>query len=354
MNLQRSDIDLTFSRFMPLTGVLIGGLLLTQAWGASADTGGSAAASSVQNEVARDEVARGWLKRMSDAVHGQNYQGVFVYQRGDVIDTLRLIHRADEQGGRQRVTSMSGVPREIIRDGQDVTCYLPGRGHIRKAKTPYLKPLPFILTRDPLSLEAQFEFDVIGDGRVIDHSAKIIELVPKTPYQYGYRLWIDEQTGLVLRSDLIDEEGNIRERVAFTSLDLQDSISDQDLQPGPQVQSMIKEGVAVQATTGDQNGLAVGVFPLGYHLAARTMRQIGPDQVEVEHLVLTDGLATVSIFIDHHPLREDMLEGATDTGRGYAYGAYVDGQHVTVIGEVPQAAVVRIARQYVDYLGQAR
>lgn len=336
----------------PFKLALIGGFVLFQC--VAVQTSAMEAEQTQQGQAKADS-APAWLKRMSEAVNGQSYQGVFVYQRGESIETLKLVHQADDLGGRQRVTSLSGMHREIIRHGEEVTCYLADRGYIRKAKTPFLKPLPGILTRDPLSLASRFDFNLVDSGRVIDRAAQIVELVPRQPYYFGYRLWIDEQTGLVLRSDLLDSQGDVRERVAYTSLDLQTPIAEEDLQPSERVLSMLKSGQLAENVGGkDDLDEPLPDFALGYQLAAHTLRQIGPDKVEVEHLVLTDGLTTVSVFIDPNPSREDMLEGITDAGRGYAYGAYVAGRHVTVIGEVPQAAVTRIAEQFVADLEQAK
>ncbi len=288
-----------------------------------------------------DDVSVGsLLDKMSQAVHGSNYTGVFVYRHNRRIDTMRVIHRKDAEGERERLVSLTGVPREVIRVGNDVSCFLPDKRSVLVGHSHRRKPFPIALTHNPERLKPYYDFVLLGKDRTADRNARIIDVRPKDAYRYGYRLWMDEESGLLLRSDVLNEVGKVVEQVMFTSINVNPEISDKDLESkvdskgfrtiGPD------EDESVELDTSEWAPLAL---PAGFSVISRRFRQIGPERVQVEHFVLSDGLSTVSVFIDANPKRKDMLQGLSGNGAVNAYGVYRDEGHVTVVGEVPAATV---------------
>jgi len=63
----------------------------------------------------------------------------------------------------------------------------------------------------------------------------------------------------------------------------------------------------------------------------------------VEHLVYSDGLAAVSVFIEKTDRPAGVgSKGPSRMGAIHAYSKVMDGEQVTVVGEVPESTVAMI------------
>lgn len=285
-----------------------------------------------------DADVRVLLARMGDAMRGRDYEGTFIYRRADHVDTLQVFHRGSGGRERERLITLAGKAREIVRDGDDVRCILPDRGKVLVGHQHSRKPFPTALFDNPEALFPLYRFERDGGERIAGRDAEVIQVSPRDAYRFGHRLWVDSEAGLLLRSDVIDEAGEIVEQIIFTNVDVNAQVDDAELAPSTDVStfaevpdSAAEVMLTLPAWSGD--------LPPGYQLIKRRQRHVGADQVAVEHLLFSDGLSSVSVFIDPAPERDDLLQGDTRHGAASAFGAYHDGRHVTVVGEVPVATV---------------
>lgn len=287
-----------------------------------------------------------WLERMNEAMQNLNYQGEFVHAKGDQSQTLAIVHRAVNGEVTERLWSLDGPSREIIRDDKEVTCILADQKTVvveQRADTALGGPaFPM------LDLELQRYYDFLGHDkiqRIAGRQTRVLDVRPRDPYRFGYRLWLDTETALPLRSDLMSGDGKSIEKLYFIHISFPQTIPIADLQPKLSTQgySHYKRPVAdPQQAQSLVPEWVVGDLPRGFRLQ-RVQRRPGVDgKSTVEHLVYTDGLASVSLFIETLPEGDEKMVGVADTGN--VFGTLFGPFQVTVVGDVPVRTLRRIGR----------
>jgi len=292
-----------------------------------------------------DSAARDWLHRISQSGQTLNYDGVFVYQHDKQLQSMRVLRKVEPDRIRERLVSLNGAGREVIRDGQELRCYLPDTKSVlveqRKADS---REFPNLLPKSLEALEANYQFELGPKGRIADRMAQSILIRPKDGYRYGYRLWADEASSLLLMASLLDPEGNAIEQFMFTQVRIGPPIRDADLEPSTATKglSWFREDVASAPSRAPT--VTPGNLPSGFSLSARLMRKLPTAPAPLEHLVYSDGLAVVSVFVQRLEGQRGpaVLDGLVSKGAAHVFGRTVDGHHVTVIGEVPAPTVQQI------------
>lgn len=289
------------------------------------------------------------LERMVNAAQTLNYDGVFVYQNGEQMETMRIIHRVDASGEHERLVALTGVAREVLRDKSRVTCILPDDESVVVGKS---RPNPAIFAADG-GWNKYYTLSVAGGDRVAGRPTEIVVVKPKDRYRYGYRLGLDRETGLLLKSELVDEQGVPLEKIVFTSISLPKHIPDELLEPGISgkgfrwVINEAKPRPTDELGNREEGRWHAGWLPQGFDLSGRASGPTTTSLEPVEHLVYTDGLASLSVYIEHLEPNTERLEGLSSMGAVNAYGALIKGYHITVVGEVPQITVELVGRSIV-------
>lgn len=290
--------------------------------------------------------ARAWMDKVVTAALQLNYEGTFIYRRDDQLVAMRIIHVADGQKERERLIALSGRPREIIRDADGTVCILPEQKQVRMS-VGLNKHFPPRALDNPAVLEKYYRFTVGGADRIAGRSARMVVIEPRDRYRYGYRIWIDEGSGLLLQSDLVDENGNAVEQVMFTDINLVTSVTPAMAQAVVITDDMRK---AMAKSTAPQpvpskGGLSWSVAraPAGFKLAEQ-YRHRNRAGALMEHGVLTDGMASVSVFVEPLEAGQQAFEGVSHMGAVSAFGAVVNARQLTVVGEVPVGTVQQIGR----------
>lgn len=294
---------------------------------------------------ARADAAHDWLAKIDHAARTLNYDGVFIYQHDDHLESMRIFHAVTPKGGTvERLLSLNGVPREIVRDNREVRCYLPGQTSIivehRKADA---KPFPPFLPPTLSDLDKNYVITLGRTGRVAEFPAQLLVIKPRDDYRYGYHVWADRKSGLLVKAVLIDEKGKPVEQFMFTQLRVRKSIPPEELKPQA---ASTKNGIwrrdesEVAATQPPQ--WRVTQLPPGFTLSHYLIRRIPGHASPVEHLVFTDGLAAVSVFVEKTRPGRNMPQGPSRIGAVHAYGKLVGDHQVTVVGEVPALTVSMI------------
>lgn len=300
--------------------------------------------------VAADEIpsdARDWLQRMVRAVTQLNYEGTFVYDHGGQLEAMRIVHMADGDGEHERMLSLNGAAREILRDDNVLTCILPDSRSVVVEKSRPKRFVPERLLKLDEGVSRLYEFRLQGKDRVAGRTARQVVIQPRDDFRYGYRLWLDEQSGMPLKSDLINAEGRALEQMMFTTLEIRDYIDRQLLVPsitGKGFKWFRPKEEEGPETKKDAERWSVGALPPGFHMAMRAEHSMPMSRMPVAHLLYTDGLASVSVYIEHRGAVADALKGPSRMGAVNAYGLLVAGHQVTVVGEVPRATVEMIAQ----------
>jgi sigma-E factor negative regulatory protein RseB len=295
--------------------------------------------------VAAEDSAHDWLVRMLDATRHLSYDGTFVYRTGTRVETMRIVHRYAADGERERLIALDGAAREVIRTNDEVMCILPDDAVIlvgkRLVQGFQMNPV-FNLTQVPV----QYQLSLGGQGRVAGRVAVNLRLSPQDSMRYGYRLSLDQATGLLLRAALLGANEQVLEEIAYTNLTVPADISDQQLQP-----SVSGEGFTRYETGPDVGARAVpdevrwliAWRPDGFELREYLDGASARDDLSVEHFVYSDGLASLSVFIEQLPATEEPMTGHAQMGAVNAFGRMLEGHQVTVVGEVPAGTVERVA-----------
>lgn len=287
------------------------------------------------------EAAMQQLVDMTNAVRQANYDGVVVYSSGQRMETMRIVHGFDGKRERERLVSMSGDAREIVRDGDSVICVLPKQ----RAKMIDEGRPESLLPSVPLDALARlsnfYTVSSLGGGRVADRSCRGIAVQPKDSYRYGYRIWLDEEHQIPLKVSLVDGEGHVLEQMLFTQVIFPDAIAPEAFEP--QIDTEGFETIRHQATADaapiPASAWGIADLPPGFRVAAEDNQPLGDAQSPVNHLLLTDGLATVSVFAAANALPDKVFQGMSSLGAVNAFGRMVGDQHIAVVGEVPARTV---------------
>lgn len=291
--------------------------------------------------------AEAWLARVDGALRTLNYEGTFVYIHGDSVSTMRITHRGDAAGGVERLVSLSGPPHEVIRDHKTVESVFPDSRRVLMEQRGNDPHFPATLGRmDAARLVGDYALEDLGKGRVAGLSCRVIRIAPHDQYRYGYKLWLDVHTGMLLRSDLLSENGQMVARVMFTSLSYPQRIPDAalratEIRPGF---TWNRQGDREQPAP-DETGVRwqAARLPPGFVLASRDIQRVAGTRQPVRHLMFSDGLATVSVFAEAAAQNDHALIGPSAMGPVNAFGRQIGDRHVTVVGEVPAATVKLIA-----------
>ncbi len=291
-----------------------------------------------------DTDARTWLERMTVASRTLNYSGTFVYQHQGQLEAMRIIHAAGSGGERERLMSLTGPKREILRDNQIVTCILGDRESVHVNRSQPRTPFPANFPESLPELQKLYRFNVGDEERVAGLPCRVVEVMPRDAYRYGRRLCVHSDNHMLLRSELTNLQGEPVEQMMFTSVSFPKHISEQALLPdlSSADYSWQLEPEMPPAEHSDKiadTRWEVVRLPEGFVLTDHNWHQLSAHEPGVEHWVYSDGLASVSVYIEKAPHGQDSYQGVTHRGALNAYGTMIDGHYVTVVGEVPMETV---------------
>lgn len=293
-------------------------------------------------------LARNLINKMTQATRTLNYEGVFIYHYGPIMDTMRIIHRSDPGGESERLVSLSGSAREVIRDKDSVTCIYPDDRVVKVEKSRSRK-LVFQLPQPIESVSDYYGFSTSGQQRVAGRNAMVVNIHPRDRYRYGYKLWIDNDTHLLLKSELRDNKDKALEQIIFTQLDIRDSIPDELLKP-----SLTGKDYTWYENNGNKQQLdsvnghwKAGWTPAGFAMKEHEKQHMPTSSEPVEHLIYTDGIAIVSVFIEKLEQEKPESIGPSSMGGVNTFARLQDGYQITAVGEVPQTTVQRMASSVV-------
>ncbi|MCR4302559.1 MAG: MucB/RseB C-terminal domain-containing protein [Sulfuricaulis sp.] len=289
--------------------------------------------------------AHDWLMKINQAARTLDYDGVFVYQHESQLEAMRIIHKVENGSARERLVSLNGAPREIIRNQREVICYWPDKNSVmvefRKADS---QTFPAILPERVQDLDEYYAIKLGNTERITGRLAQLVIVTPVDQYRYGYHLWADKESGLLLKADLLDTHGNILEQFMFTQINIGSTVPAAALEPGVAGKGMVwHREEDKQATTTKKPGWTAARLPKGFRLSAHISRQGLMRKRPVEHFVYTDGLAAVSVFVEKRVKdSKPFMLGPSRMGAVNALGSRVNEYQIMTVGEVPAETIALI------------
>ena len=275
------------------------------------------------------------LVRMSVAARQSNYQGVVVYRDARTMEVLRVVHRQREGRVQERLTSLTGKPRDVLQEGDQLACFVGSRSTEAGGLPGGLFP---VITAATLSQAAShYQFRALGEARVAGRSCQGVALEPRDEYRYGYEVCADALTAVPLRVTLRDAAGKTIEQLMFTEVVFPAYISDAAFAPPPGATALARR--ASDATTPSARASwQLAQLPPGFREVMRSRQAAADGGGIVEHVLLSDGLSAVSVF-GRQGNAGAQFTGLSGMGAMNAYGRSVGPFQVTVVGEVPSTTV---------------
>lgn len=288
------------------------------------------------------DTVEAWLQKMHRAAHTLNYDGKFIYQQDKELSLMRIIHGADKDGEYEHLVSLDDIGREVIRTNGTVTCILPDSQSVVVEKGRPAQQFPPAFPMKIEHLKHQYRFILEHKERIAGRIAQKIVIAPVDRYRYGHRLWVDNKTGLLLKTHLLDEQGRLLEQFMFTEIRYLDGVPKDILKPRTEGQHYTwyesQHGNARSAEDKMDTAWKVIHLPVGFSNDMRR-RHFMPNKTSVGHMVFSDGLASVSIFIEARNKNVPDLIGPSRMGAINAFGRVVNDHQITAVGEVPRATV---------------
>lgn len=285
--------------------------------------------------TAHADAALDWLKRAEIAAKQQNYSGVYVYHHGEYIEVLRVLHRVDAKGEQEKVEVLDGTPRQFLRINNDVYCHFPGGKQVRLERNAPRRFFPALLPANPASLLDYYNARLGGSDRVAGRPSQVLLLEPRDGYRYAYNLWLDRQTGLPLKSRIVNGSGNVVSMYVFSEI---------QIGKAPDAELFLNDltGKTILKASLDQP-VSVGwkvAPPPGFVQVQAAVRALPGKQMPVTHLVFSDGLSVLSMFLEPVNPQMPKTQGLAAEGAIGVYAREVDGYSVTTLGEVPNATLI--------------
>ncbi len=289
-----------------------------------------------------EEPARFWLERMISATRSLNYDGTFVFRKGSYSESMRIIHRADDSGERERLISLTGAAREVLRDNSTVTCILPDANSVVVGQSRATSLVSSPVLNADTRLTQHYSLEMSGMSRVAGRPAKVLKIRPKDQYRYGHTLWLDQSSGLLLKSELLGAAGESLEGIEYVNLTLTGAISDELLRPDNDGSRFQWVHTKAASDSASPTQWRVRWLPEGFAMSERVVDIPSIKRIPVEHLVYTDGLAYLSVFIERTQEVEEPLKGISRMGAVSAFGKMMGDYQITVVGEVPEKTVIQV------------
>jgi sigma-E factor negative regulatory protein RseB len=310
--------------------------------------GCAAESSSPAHKTAPAATAVEWLERMNRALTTRNYDGTFSHWQGGTVETLRIIHRLQDGQVSERLVSLDGSGREFIRNGSSLTCYLPDRRTVLVEQRPAQESLVGIPAVNGQTASF-YDISEVARMRLNRRNTHVISVSPRDEFRYGYRLWIDDSTAMPLKSQLCDARGNLIEQIVFANLTLSAHIPDSAFKPEVSTEGFqwLRSDPTGAPDTTPVTEWSAQKLPPGFRMLLHRLQTLPGAPGRVDHLVFSDGLASVSVFIEVRPVGPEQarLSQSATVGSSSAFSIVVDGHKITAVGEVPPETVRFIASQ---------
>jgi sigma-E factor negative regulatory protein RseB len=297
--------------------------------------------------------AQSWLKKIQSAAQKLNYSGTFVYQQGNQMRTSRITHLLEGRNEIEKLEILDGKPREYIRTNDEIVCYVPEAKTLLVEKRITHDIFPAILAANSSDLTESYDVLKGETGRVAGHESQAIVLEPKDSLRYGYKLWAEKSTGLLLRAQTLNEKNEVVEQIAFTQIAI-GGIDRSRVKPSFSNTSGWRVENSVMSQT-SLSGWTVKSIPPGFRKIREVKRMVTdtaaphpaasvvapPQHREVSQMVFSDGLAAISVFIE--PGTHSRTEGSMQQGALNIVGKRQGDFWLTIVGEVPAAAIKQVA-----------
>lgn len=293
-----------------------------------------------------------WLKVVAFAAHQTDYSGVYVYQYDKHIETSRITHVVEPDSEYEKIESLDGPKREIIRHHGQIWCYINHK-MVQVDSQQGRSRFPSLLPEQLVALSENYLVKDVGLERVAGFNAQVILFQPMDNFRYTYKIWVHTDSGLLLKAAALGEKNQLIEQYAFAQLQIGGNIDRswvgaKDL--GGRAGSPVSPGTA-KGDIAINSGWVVDALPAGFKKIREFQRPMRGRHTPVMQIVFSDGLSAISIFVEPADGEGDDSVGLSNFGAMNLSQKILDKQLITVVGEAPPH-VVRQVLDSVRYKGK--
>jgi sigma-E factor negative regulatory protein RseB len=326
--------------------VVVGAALV----GASAFAQGAAPAG--QGQASEPSLSiNDWLLRMHEAaMKKRSYIGTLVQSSPQTMSSARIWHACDGNQQMERVETLTGAPRSTFRHNDKLVTFMPEAKVVRVEKREQIGGFPEVLKPGAGNIPEFYAVKALGAERIAGLDADVVQLLPKDQLRFGYRIWTDKKSSLVLKMQTLDAGGSVIEQAAFSELQMDAPVKMEKLAQMMAATDGYKvEQTAITKTTAAAEGWALkspvpGFKPLSCYKRANssTLSDAAPQQTL--QWIFSDGLATVSLFVEDYDKTRHTQEGLITSGATHTLLKRMNEFWLTAVGEVPPQTLKSFAQ----------
>ncbi|HYF17530.1 MAG TPA: MucB/RseB C-terminal domain-containing protein [Ramlibacter sp.] len=278
-----------------------------------------------------------WLVRMQEASRVRSYVGTFVVSSSTgAMSSARIWHAGDANQQIERVEVLTGAPRSTFRRNDEVLTFLPEHRLVRAEKRESLGLFPNLLKSTDTSIPEFYSAKRVGVERVAGFDADVVQLAPKDALRFGYRVWSERRSGLVVKLQTLDGDGNVLEQAAFSELQLDQPVrADKLAQMMQPPQGWRVERPEATKTNPAAEGWALKTPVAGFKHMSCYKRPATAGGEGGMQWIFSDGLASVSLFVEPFDRNRHTQEGLFAAGATQTLTRRIDDWWLTAVGEVP-------------------
>ena len=285
--------------------------------------------------------AKLWLNRLSKSLKTLNFNTSFVVVKNNQAEPYHWFHGRDENDLELEIfATLNGPRHDILRKG-DVVSYIEPEVAPYSVESEKLSgPIPAIFSADISLIENDYEFISVGRSRVLGRVAQLIRIVSKDQDRFGYWLWLDQESGLLLKLAIISLKGQLLEQIQFTHLDITDSLVDTLIQ----LKQADLPPVIELPTIKQDHKLTwqVNWLPTGFKQIKANRHSMSSTEQPVEFMLYNDGLVDVSVYVSASDENKRKVEYVMD-GATVVLNQVVNGFEISVVGKIPSNTAKAIA-----------
>lgn len=293
-----------------------------------------------QQQQRLEELGVSWFNRMVQALRHLNFDASLVHVQGDRVEPIRWLHGQDaDEVEVELVMRLNGPDFRVLRFGDQTAYYQPAANSYSLRSNVVHGLIPSAFYEDFAELEGHYRALPVGGARVVDRDAQHIRLISRDNLRYGYSLWIDRVTGMLLKSAMVTPQGEVVEQMQLTSLNLSDRFPAnlEELRDVPQPPLLYDTDGLVKVRFGAEHNW----LPDGFKLLRSNHHRLPLTGAQADYYLFSDGLTEFSVYVSE--VTEDTPEPLSLRGPDSVYTMLVDGFAVTVVGKLPFETAQRIA-----------
>ncbi|HCM46258.1 MAG TPA: transcriptional regulator [Colwellia sp.] len=294
------------------------------------------------------ESAKLWLERLSQSLRQLNFTTSFVVVKNNQAEPYHWLHGIGENDQELEIfTRLNGPRRDVLRQGEIVSYIEPEQDAYSLISPDARGPIPTIFRDDISRLEESYRFISVGRSRVLGRVAQLVRIVAKDKYRFSYWLWLDQNTGLLLKMAILTRQGKLLEQIQFTHIEVSDQLSENlvELQL-----TKLPDAMQLNQTLNKDLSWQVDWLPQGFSILKSNQHNLyshnRSDNKAVDFMLFSDGLTEVSVYVN--PSNENFRapEYASD-GATMVFNHILQGVEVGVVGDIPLATAKKIAESII-------